>query len=57
MLTYFLLIFSKQIDLLIKSTLMTPGEGFLLEDLGSGVWYILLLCCTGNIVPTLFQTY
>ena len=53
MLTYFLLIFSKQIDLLIKSTLMTPGKGFLLENLGRGVWYI----CYPVVEKILFPLY
>ena len=53
MLTYFLLIFSKQINLLIKSTLMTPGEGFLLENLGSGEWYI----CYSVVQEILFPPY
>lgn len=51
--TYFLLIFSKQIDLLIKSTLMTPGKGFLLENLGRGVWYI----CYPVVEKILFPLY
>ena len=53
MLTYFLLIFSKQIYLLIKSTLMTPGEGSLLENLGSGEQYI----CYSVVQEILFPPY
>ena len=55
MLTYFLLIFSKQINLLIKSTLMTPGEGSLLENLGSGEWYINF--CYSVVQEILFPPY
>lgn len=53
MLTYFLLIFSEQIDLLIKSALMMLGEGFDLENLGRGVWYI----CYPVVEKILFPLY
>jgi len=55
MLTSFLLIFSEQIDPLIKSTLMTPGEGFLLENLGRGVGYICYPVVEKILSPLYFK--